>query len=84
MISIFSMCRAVPRLLSVFAISTLTACHAMTPPPDIKSRTEILLDEQYAASGTPTSMQADEADKIHEGYIESLGKGQGKEHKKIE
>ena len=58
--------RATLCVVAAFLASTLTACQSppLSPPPDVKSRTEAVLDAQYAASGKPKPMQAAEADSI--------------------
>lgn len=81
---VFFLSRILAPTTAVLLAMSLAACHALTPGPDIKPRTEIVLDAQYAAKGERKPMQAAEADKIHDGYIESLGKGQAKEHKRIQ
>ena len=46
----------------------------LPPPP---SRARAVLDAQYAAQGKMPPMQAEEADRIYEGYLESVGKKEG-------
>ncbi|MBX3495164.1 MAG: hypothetical protein KF769_02885 [Parvibaculum sp.] len=67
--------RAASRGAAAFLALALTACQSppLSPPPDVKSRTETVLDAQYAASGKPKPMQAAEADRIYEEYLKSIG-----------
>lgn len=81
---VFSISRILAPAAAILLAVPLAACHALTPGPDIKSRTEVVLDAQYAVKDEQKPMQAAEADKIHDGYIESLGKGQAKEQKRIQ
>jgi len=67
--------RATSRAAAAFLALALTACQSppLSPPPDVKSRTETVLDAQFAASEKPKPMQAAEADRIYEEYLESIG-----------
>lgn len=64
---------ATSRAVAAFLALALAACQSASPPPDIKSRTETVLDAQYAATGKPKPMQAAEADRIYEEYLEGIG-----------
>jgi hypothetical protein len=58
---------------ALLLMQVLAACQTLTPPPDVKLRTETVLDAQYAAADEPKPMQADEADRIHEEYLKGIG-----------
>ncbi|MEQ8268697.1 MAG: hypothetical protein RH982_16005 [Parvibaculum sp.] len=68
-------------LVSAFAVSFLAALSgcAETKAPEAASpsRAEAVLDAQYAAKGKPKPMQADEADRIYEEYLKSIGEKSG-------
>lgn len=64
--------------LGAAAIAALLALGGCANPPapeteETRSRTQSILDAQYAAKGKPKPMQASEADRIHEEYLKSIG-----------
>ncbi|MEP0707765.1 hypothetical protein [Parvibaculum sp.] len=44
-----------------------------SPAPATESQAKQVLDAQYAAKGNPKPMQASEADRIYENYLENIG-----------
>lgn len=66
-------CIRMPFALVLFPLLAITACAS----PDegiVESRAKAVLDAQYAATGKTSPMQADEADRIYENYLDSIGK----------
>lgn len=50
------------------------ACTNSHEPAAEESRAKQVLDAQYAARSEPQPMQASEADRIYENYLENIGK----------
>jgi len=61
------------KVVLVLALVGLAAACTRPHDPGIESRTKQVLDAQYAAKGKAKPMQASEADKIYENYLESIG-----------
>lgn len=60
-------------VLALLPMLMLAACE--TPDEGIvESRARAVLDAQYAAEGKTPPMQAEEADRIYENYLENIGK----------
>ena len=61
---------------TALGLASLAACagpHATSVPPP-ESRAKAVLDGQYAAEGRQPPMQAAEAERIYDAYLESIGK----------
>ncbi|MBA4208263.1 MAG: hypothetical protein C0454_01905 [Parvibaculum sp.] len=60
-------------VLALLPLLMLAACES----PDegiVESRARAVLDAQYAADGKTPPMQAEEADRIYENYLDNIGK----------
>lgn len=60
-------------VLVLLPLLMLAACES----PDegiVESRARAVLDAQYAADGKTPPMQAEEADRIYENYLDNIGK----------
>ena len=68
---LFSSPRAV---LGGLLVLSLAACAEPRTPPQGPSRAEAVLDAQYAAQGKTKPMRANEANRIYEEYLKSIGK----------
>lgn len=59
--------------LLLFPLLGTAAC-ASPDEPIVESRAKAVLEAQYAATEKTSPMQADEADRIYENYLDSIGK----------
>jgi hypothetical protein len=67
-------CRRSGAALMLLLMGLVAGCaQSNEPSPPGESRAKQVLDAQYAAKGGPKPMQASEADRIHENYLDNIG-----------
>ncbi|MBO6635652.1 MAG: hypothetical protein JJ937_14045, partial [Parvibaculum sp.] len=69
-------CRRSGAALMLLLMGLVAGCaqsNEPSPAPVGESRAKQVLDAQYAAKGGPKPMQASEADRIHENYLDNIG-----------